>query len=187
VQRQMGTGWDQQSVASAIFSEGLAMRVTQRLEPGLPTNDYSASSPEWLKSCQTRVPQVLAELEPHLADQGADAVAKFIYQTGTAGIDREIYCAGWVVVGDLQRRGLSLRRLGGMSRTEAERIVAREVSHRLHASARLASYPDTNHTARTPNISKPSATRAETELKDRRAILSRLPTRAPAEPAPAYA
>jgi hypothetical protein len=126
VQRQMGKGWDQQSVASAIFSEGLAMRVTQRLEPGLPTNDYSASSPEWLKSCQTRLPQVLAELEPHLADQGADAVAKFIYQTGSAGIDREVYCAGWRIVGDLQKHGFSFRRLGSMSRADAEKLVGRE-------------------------------------------------------------
>jgi hypothetical protein len=135
VQRQMGKGWDQQSVASAIFSEGLAMRVTQRLEPGLPTNDYSASSPEWFKSCQTRLPQVLAELKPHLADQGADAVAKFIYQGGSAGIDREIYCAGWAIVGDLQKRGLSLRRLGSMSRAEAEKLVGREFSKHINVKS----------------------------------------------------
>jgi hypothetical protein len=131
VQRQMGNGWDRQSVASAVFSEGLAMRVTERLNPGLPVNAYSASSPEWFKSCQSRLPQVLAELDPHLADQGADAVAKFIYETGSARIDREVYCAGWTIVGDLQKHGLSLRLLGSMSRADAEKSVEREFSRRL--------------------------------------------------------
>jgi hypothetical protein len=134
VQRQVGKGWDQQSVASAIFSEGIAMHVTEKLDPGLPTNAYATSSPEWFKSCQTRLREVLAELKPHLADQGADAVAKFIYQTGSAGIDREIYCAGWTIVGDLQKRGLSLRRLGSMSRADAERKVEGEFSKRLRTT-----------------------------------------------------
>jgi hypothetical protein len=135
VQRQMGKGWDQQSVASAIFSEGLAMRVTEKLNPGLTANAYSASSPEWFNGCQSRLPQVLAELEPHLADQGADAVAKFIYQTGSAGIDREIYCAGWTIVRDLQKHGFSLRRLGSMSRGEAEEKVEDEFSKRIHVKS----------------------------------------------------
>jgi hypothetical protein len=133
VQRQIGKGWDQQSVASAIFSEGLAMHVTEKLEPGLPANAYATSSPEWLQSCQARLAQVFAELRPHLPDQGAEAVANFVYQTGSAGIDREIYCAGWVFVGDLQRHGFSLRRLGAMSRAEAENVVGREVSKHIPA------------------------------------------------------
>lgn len=140
VQRQMGRGWDQQSVASAIFSEGLAMHVAEKLNPRFPVNDYSASTPEWFKSCQTQLPRVLAELKPHLADQGASAVANFIYRTGPAGISREIYCAGWAIVGDLQKDGFSLRRLGSMSQANAEKSVEREFSKHIRvkkaASAR---------------------------------------------------
>ena len=135
VQSQIGKGWDQQSVASAVFSEGLAMRITEKLEPGLSANAYATSSPEWFRSCQTELPKVLAELEPHLADQGADAVAKFIYQTGSAGIDREIYCAGWTIIGDLQKHGFSLRRLGSMSRAEAEKLVGREFSKHINVKS----------------------------------------------------
>jgi len=136
VQRQTGKGWDQQSVASAIFSEGLAMHVVEKLNPGLPANEYLASSPEWFKSCQTRLPQVLSELKPHLADQGASAVADFIYRTGSAGIDREIYCAGWAIIADLQKDGFSLRRLGTMSRVDAEKRIEREFSKHVRAERR---------------------------------------------------
>jgi len=37
VQMQEG-GWNSQSVASAVFAEGLAMRVTEHFNPGFPEN-----------------------------------------------------------------------------------------------------------------------------------------------------
>ena len=45
VQMQMGA-WSGQSVASQIFAEGLAMRVTERLNPGFPASVYATGSPE---------------------------------------------------------------------------------------------------------------------------------------------
>jgi hypothetical protein len=43
-QAHLSLDW-QRSIAHTIFAEGLAMRVTQHLHPGLPDKDYVANSP----------------------------------------------------------------------------------------------------------------------------------------------
>ena len=127
VQMQEG-GWNSQSVASAVFAEGFAMRVTEHLNPGFPANIYTASSPVWLEKCKASLPQVLNELKEHGADSGAQAVSKFTYGTGTAGIDREVYCGGWFVVGRMLSDGISFSTLGRMTQAEAEARVPATIS-----------------------------------------------------------
>jgi hypothetical protein len=130
VQMQQG-GWNGQSVASAVFAEGLATRVTERLNPGFPANIYTTSSPEWLERCKASLPDVLNELREHGADSGAEAVSKFTYGTGKAGIDREVYCGGWFVVGRMLSDGVSFSTLGRMTQAEAEAKVAATIDSLL--------------------------------------------------------
>jgi hypothetical protein len=136
VQMQEG-GWNHQSVASTVFTEGLAMRVTEHLNPGFTTDIYTTSSPEWLERCTASLPQVLRELREHAADLGAEAASKFTYGTGTAGLDREVYCGGWFVVGKMLSDGVSYSALGRMNQAEAEANVAATIDSLLasHASA----------------------------------------------------
>jgi hypothetical protein len=133
VQMQMGS-WTRQDVASAIFAEGLAMRVTGRLNPGFSAYTYATSSPEWMGQCETDLPQVLAELKQHLADSGAEAVSKFTLGTGAAGINREIYCGGWFVVGKLLNDGVTFPQLGKMKQVEADARVDAAIDAMLEAS-----------------------------------------------------
>jgi len=67
VEMQQGN-WSGQSVASTLFTEGLAMRVTEQLFLGKAPNIYTASSPEWMQQCSTELPRVLRDLQSHLRD-----------------------------------------------------------------------------------------------------------------------
>ena len=136
VQMQAGC-WNGQSVASTVFAEGLAMRVTEHLNPGLPENIYTGP-PAWLEKCTASLPQVLNELKEHGADSGAEAVSKFTYGTGTAGIGREVYCGGWFVMGKLLSDGVSFSTLGRMTQAEAEARVAATIDFLLTSNAPAA-------------------------------------------------
>jgi Predicted Zn-dependent protease (DUF2268) len=131
-------GWNSQSVASAVFAEGLAMRVTEHFNPGFPANIYTTSSPAWFEKCKASLPQVLNEVGEHGADSGAQAVSKFIYGTGTAGINREVYCGGWFVVKKMLSDGISFSTLGRMTQAEAEARVAATIDSLLTSSAPAA-------------------------------------------------
>jgi hypothetical protein len=133
VQMQIGS-WSKQDVASAIFAEGLAMRVTERLNPGFAPSIYTTSSPEWMRQCEMRLPRVLAELKEHLADGGAEAVSKFMLGTGTAGINREVYCGGWFIVGKLLGDGMTFSQLAKLKQDDAEARVAATIDVMLEAT-----------------------------------------------------
>lgn len=123
VQMQMGA-WSGQSVASQIFAEGLAMRVTERLNPGFPASVYATGSPEWMVQCETHLPEVLADLREHIAESGAEAVSQFTFGTGATGIHREVYCGGWFVVGKMLNDGATFPQLGRLHEDEANARVA---------------------------------------------------------------
>jgi hypothetical protein len=123
VQMQMGGGWDKQYVGTALFTEGLAMRVTEHLNPGLPANLYTSSNKEWLDRCTNKLPAVLADMLEHREDMGATAVSKFTFGTGAAGIEREVYCAGWFVIGELLKEGVTFPQLARLTQPEAQEKV----------------------------------------------------------------
>ena len=130
VQMQMGL-WSREDVASAIFAEGLAMRVTEHLNPGLQTSVYLTSSLEWLEECSAKLPEVLTDLQGHLSDSGADAVSKFTYGQRASGLRREVYCGGWFVVGSMLKSGRSFRDLGNLRQDVAETQVQRAIKQML--------------------------------------------------------
>jgi hypothetical protein len=59
-------------------------------------------------------------LESTVLIQELKRFSKFTYGTGTAGIDREVYCGDWFVVGRMLSDGVSFSTLGRMSQTEAQ-------------------------------------------------------------------
>jgi hypothetical protein len=127
VQMQMGE-FHQQDVASAIFAEGLAMRVAEKLNPGLDPTVYTDSSPKWLDQCTSQLPAVLAGIRSHLTDTGAEAVSRFTMGTGITGMDREVYCAGWFVVGRMLGSGSTFEELAHLSQADARARVTAELS-----------------------------------------------------------
>lgn len=126
VQRSSGR-WVGQTVGGAIFSEGLAMRVTEKLNPGFPPQTYTTSTKEWLDTCAAKLPEVFNDLEGHLNDTGAEAVSKFTLAKAGAGFDREIYCAGWLIVGRLLEEGRSFSELASLPQPDAVSLVAEQI------------------------------------------------------------
>jgi uncharacterized protein YjaZ len=100
-----------QSLGELVLTEGLAMRVVEALEPGRPEYTYVAQGQEWLDTARSRRNAVLEGIRDHLADTGNSAVQRFTFGEGTTGLRREAYYAGWEIVGELLRSGMSFHEI----------------------------------------------------------------------------
>jgi hypothetical protein len=122
-QAHLSLDWTR-SIAHTIFAEGLAMRATEKLHPGLAAKDYVGElSPDWFARARAKRAAILADIAPHLADSDSAAVMKYTMGTGGAGIDREAYYAGWIVIEDLLKHGWSFARLARVSDAEMVKLV----------------------------------------------------------------
>jgi hypothetical protein len=103
-------------LAQVVVEEGLATRVTAALVPGRPDADYLTfpgrdGGDAWLAACRERERAILAGLRPFLSDADGATVARFTFGSGTTGLEREAYYAGWAVVGHLHGSGHALAEL----------------------------------------------------------------------------
>jgi hypothetical protein len=96
-----------QSLGELVISEGLAMRVAQALVPGRAEYTYVAHRQEWLDTARLRRNAILDGIRDHVADTGAASVQRFTFGEGTTGLSREAYYAGWEIIGELLRSGMS--------------------------------------------------------------------------------
>lgn len=97
-----------QSLAELVISEGLAMRVVQRLRPGHAPAYYVQATQGWLDSANASRRAILDGVREHLSDSGAATAQRFTFGAGTTGLRREGYYVGWEVVGALERAGVTL-------------------------------------------------------------------------------
>lgn len=114
-----------QSLAELAISEGLAMRVVERLRPGYPPAYYMHATQAWLDSANARRRAILEGIREHLADSGAATAQRFTFGGGTAGLHREGYYAGWAVIGALEDAGMSLHEIATTHPAEIPKLVAR--------------------------------------------------------------
>lgn len=100
-------------IGETIFLEGLAMHANKALVPGFPDAAYTemASEPGWLGRCTANRVKVMKGILPYLRESGPSTATKFTFGSGTTGMDRELYCAGWFVVGDLLASGKTFPQL----------------------------------------------------------------------------
>jgi hypothetical protein len=120
----LSLGW-QRSIAHTIFAEGLAMRVTQNIHPGLPDRAYVGEfTPDWFARAQAKQSLILADIAPHIAESNSSAVMRFTMGTGGAGLEREAYYTGWIVIGDLLQHGWTYSRLARVTDDQMPRIVS---------------------------------------------------------------
>ena len=92
------------TVAEVVVTEGLAMRVVQRLVPGHDEGYYTGAALGWLEAAGARRDSLLRGIRDHLEDRGAEAVQRFTFGSGTTGLPRDAYYAGWEVVGVMLAR-----------------------------------------------------------------------------------
>ena len=131
-QAQLSFGWER-SVAHTIFTEGLAMRATQKLDPGHPDRTYTGEfTPNWFARAETKRSEILADITPHIEESDATAVMRYTMGIGGAGLEREGYYTGWLVIGDLLDHGWTFPRLARVKDAEMAAIV-KESLDRLQA------------------------------------------------------
>ena len=110
-------------IGETIFLEGLAMHAAKALVPGLPDAPYTelTSEPGWLTRCTANKNAVMAGILPYLDKAGPDIATKFTFGKGATGMDRELYCAGWFVVGKLLASGETFPQL---ARIREDKMIA---------------------------------------------------------------
>lgn len=114
-------------IGETVFLEGLAMHANKALVPGLPDAAYTelASEPGWLKRCSADRIAIMKGISPYLHDSGASVATRFTFGKGTTGMDRELYCAGWFVVGDMLASGRKFPQLARVPEARMLGTVAR--------------------------------------------------------------
>jgi dienelactone hydrolase len=156
VNENLGGLWktSPQTVGTLMFTEGLAMRASEKLDPGQPEFSYVSFNPEWYSACQQKRIAVLDSLKPRLVETSEQFLTQFTYGTGGSGLTREAYCGGWFVVGDLLNHGWTFPALARLSREQINPLVARTV-------AELSQQPSSG-TLQAPGSKQPQE-KAETE------------------------
>jgi hypothetical protein len=119
-------------IGETIFLEGLAMHAAKALVPGLPDASYTelTSEPGWLARCSANKAAVMTGILPNLNKAGPDVATKFTFGKGTTGMDRELYCAGWFVVGKLLASGTSFPKLARIPEDKMIAIVRQAMTAR---------------------------------------------------------
>lgn len=116
----------ERSLGRVIFEEGLAMRAVQRLKPGLPDYAYVGGA-EWFKAGLASRRAILEALAPGLTRTDGATLFKFTMGRGATGCEREAYIVGWLVIGELIRRGAALPALARVPEARMPGMVAETI------------------------------------------------------------
>lgn len=120
------------TLATLVLMEGLAMRVTEHLIPGHTPETYTnARSDTWLKECEAQRVTILKGIQQHLADSASEARSKFIYGEGTSGHPREAYYAGWIIIGQLEKQGMTLSDLARLSPASVHDLLNKTIDEMI--------------------------------------------------------
>lgn len=107
----LSKSWER-SIAQTVLMEGLAMKATEKLIPGLKHEVYlHAHSDTWLSEADKHQIDILKGIQNHLNDSSSEVTSKFLFGNGTTGTMREAYYAGWIIVGYLEKQGKTLANL----------------------------------------------------------------------------
>ena len=86
------------------------------------------------------LPQILNGIKENMTVNTADAISKFTFGTGTTGLNREAYYAGWVVVGELERQGLSLSKIARASPKVIIELVKKAIDSFMNRKAQRSHF-----------------------------------------------
>lgn len=113
-------------IGETIFLEGLAMHANKELVPGLPDAAYTelASEPGWFERCKAKRAAIMGGIAPYLRESGPGVATRFTFGKGTTGMDRELYCAGWFVIGDMLAAGRTFPQLARIPESRMVSTVA---------------------------------------------------------------
>jgi hypothetical protein len=121
------------SIGATVVSEGLAMRVSQRLFPGDPAERVAEHTPGWLKAADAKRHEILRSIQPALGSEKPEDVMRFTMGQGPNGLEREAYYVGWVVVGHWLDNGMSFAEIARIPEKETAARVAATLEQLLMA------------------------------------------------------
>jgi hypothetical protein len=124
-------GWIR-TIGTTVLTEGLAMRVTQKLLPGHPEAYYAETRPGWFDEATKLRSAILKDVRLVLASNKSEDVMRFTMGKGPAGIEREAYYAGWLLVGYWLDHGTTFDQIARIPEKEMPARVG-EVIDRLLA------------------------------------------------------
>lgn len=112
------------TLGRVVFEEGLAMRTTQRLEPGRPDFAYVGEK-AWFDRAMAERRRIFEAIVPNLDAKDGDTLFRFTMGQGATGIEREAYVAGWVALGRLLETGRTLADLARIPEAQMPDLIAR--------------------------------------------------------------
>lgn len=121
------TGAWVRTIGATVLSEGLAMRTTEHLFPGKPDASFieMKSDPGWLRRAAAKRLAILRDVRSALDSSKSDDVFRYTMGIGPAGIDREAYYAGWLVVGYWLKHGMTYRDIARIPEQNAPERVGK--------------------------------------------------------------
>ena len=125
---QLVGSYDQVSIAQLVLMEGLAERVTEKLVPGQTPKVYTnAHDDEWLPDSDAHRVEILKGIRQYLDERGPEAMSKFTFGKGSTGRGREAYYAGWVIVGELERQGMTLDQIAKVPQGAMSSLLSKTI------------------------------------------------------------
>ena len=119
-------GWIR-TIGTTVLTEGLAMRVTQRLLPRHPDAYYAEARPGWFAEAEKLRESILKDVRQTTASDKSNDVMRFTMGKGPSGIEREAYYAGWLVVGYWLEHGMSYAEIARIPEKEMPARVSQAI------------------------------------------------------------
>jgi hypothetical protein len=129
----LSMAWER-SIGATVLQEGLAMRVSQALLPGHANEEYVEHREGWLAAARSKEIEILQGILPYINDSSSDTVMKFTFGRGEAGLEREAYYAGWVLVDSVLKEGVSFKEIASIPEVEMPEFVRKNIEGILVAS-----------------------------------------------------
>jgi hypothetical protein len=117
----------ERSLGRVIFEEGLAMHVAKAVGPAARDKAYVEYTPGWYARAMAKRRQILRGLLPNLRSKDAKTVFKYTMGSGSQGLEREAYLAGWLVIGRLLEQSRTYPELARIPENELPDLVARTI------------------------------------------------------------
>lgn len=126
----MSGGWVR-TIGETALAEGLATHVAARLYPQRPAASFIEIEPGWLARCDAQRRRILEDVRTAAVSDKSEDVMRFTMGTGPAGVEREAYYAGWLVVGHWLRQGMTPAEIARIPEAEAPARVAAAITQIL--------------------------------------------------------
>jgi hypothetical protein len=123
-------GWIR-TIGTTVLTEGLAMRVTEKLIPGRSEAGYVENRPGWFAEATKLRSDILKDIQPALNSNKSEDVMRYTMGKGPSGLEREAYYVGWLVVGYWLDHGTSFAEIARISEPEMPSRVQQAIEKLL--------------------------------------------------------